>query len=842
LSASYGTGFFTITVVANNGVKETVVVQVEERAVIVGSVNVTSGSASLEADGSSEATIRATVLDNEGQPAPGITVNFSTTLGTLLPSSRTTDENGIAEIRLRAGYTEGTAKVEAEANGWRDNVEIDFEAGFPGRLNVSVIPDSVVPGETATVTARLTDNSGAPIAGEDLYFSLSTNVSGGSVLPGTVTTDGSGQATATYTAGSIEGTDRIRVVSSSNSSVNAMASVRVRESGGLDPGGIEIIILNSILPADGTSTTEVIATVRTDTNQAVSGATVNFSTTRGTITSPHVTDENGRAFATLTSARYEDPEVEVTAESQGNTASATMAFTGITLELEPDDQTLLANEETRVEGTLTDANGNPIVNETVIIKIELEDNGFVSETSGGGFEDSIAPNTDSNGRIEFWVTSDMSGITTVQASARGAEAELDITFSQFNMVLTVDPTTIRTSGETATITATVYENGVPLPGEIVDFSSTLGSLGASSVVTNASGEAEVILTSGAQSGRATIEAQVSDAGETGTFLSATVYLTITGGDVAKIVLRPDPGVIRFNTGESLIRVSAFDADDQPAGDKQIYFRIAEGPGGGEYLGNSVRTTDSNGQTTVRFYAGALTSNELIIEADTASDFSSPALASATIIISGPVANISVSTNLEELEESDTTEGHLDLGVSAIVTDVNGNPVADGTNVYFGVRSIAFDEDRNDNRIIDCWDSDGDECTCPCGSEASLGVTWYSEDVNRDGFMYSQSDLDAEPPIIYPMAATEDDNNNEILDTGEDVNGNGMIDPIQGVSIVSPVPTVNGIAVTTLSYPMSYAENIKVRITAEAGGVSNFYEQTLLCTETMVDNGTCGIEY
>jgi hypothetical protein len=74
LSASYGTGFFTITVVANNGVKETVVVQVEERAVIVGSVNVTSGSASLEADGSSEATIRATVLDNEGQPAPGITV------------------------------------------------------------------------------------------------------------------------------------------------------------------------------------------------------------------------------------------------------------------------------------------------------------------------------------------------------------------------------------------------------------------------------------------------------------------------------------------------------------------------------------------------------------------------------------------------------------------------------------------------------------------------------------------------------------------------------------------------------------------------------------------------
>ena len=77
-----------------------------------------------------------------------------------------------------------------------------------------------------------------------------------------------------------------------------------------------------------------------------------------------------------------------------------------------------------------------------------------------------------------------------------------------------------------------------------------------------------------------------------------------------------------------------------------------------------------------------------------------------------------------------------------------------------------------------------------------------------------------------MAGSEDANNNGILDAGEDLNGNLALDPPQGNLVVSPKTTTNGVATTDLIYPMQYAANIRVRLTAEAGGKSNFYDYYL----------------
>ena len=259
------------------------------------------------------------------------------------------------------------------------------------------------------------------------------------------------------------------------------------------------------------------------------------------------------------------------------------------------------------------------------------------------------------------------------------------------------------------------------------------------------------------------------------------------------------------------------------------------PVAGEYLSASVKTTNTFGIATVSFYAGALPSvyNAVEIEANTQPDFSG-SFGLANLTIAGPVANISVGMNLHSLE---VVGGDLKVNVSANATDVNGNPVADGTKISFSVQSVRFDEDRANDHTINCWRKARNPCVaCPwrCSPHVfGLWDDWFSDDVNQDGTMYS---------IGGPMCTTEDVNHNGILDPGEDKNDNGVIDPIQGCVIGDNISTVDGVADTTLTYPQSFANNIMVNITAEAGGVSNFYETILLCTQTMVDQGTCGIGY
>ena len=213
----------------------------------------------------------------------------------------------------------------------------------------------------------------------------------------------------------------------------------------------------------------------------------------------------------------------------------------------------------------------------------------------------------------------------------------------------------------------------------------------------------------------------------------------------------------------------------------------------------------------------------------------------TLTIAGPVAKIAVGMDLHELTAAGAV---LEVNVSAVATDVNGNPVPDSTKVNFSVVSIEFDEDRANDETLDCWDLNENPITCatyytadptnPVILIAGLGETWFTDDVNLNGTVGTY--------LNPEYAITEDINGNDILDSGEDINGNGIIDPIGSCVISSSVETQSGVATSVMSYPQPHANNIKIRITAESGGVSNFYESILLCTETMVDNGVCGIDY
>lgn len=122
---------------------------------------------------------------------------------------------------------------------------------------------------------------------------------------------------------------------------------------------------------------------------------------------------------------------------------------------------------------------------------------------------------------------------------------------------------------------------------------------------------------------------------------------------------------------------------------------------------------------------------------------------------------------------------------AVITDTNGNPVA-GATVTFALRS---------------------------GTATNPG-----------GYLKGRYVLPGPAPApqfwtqsISAVCSNEDANFNDILDPGEDLNGNSLLDP-PGVSAVNPtgLSDASGIAQATITYPKNYATWAQVTLEARSG--------------------------
>lgn len=675
----------------------------------VGSIQLSASSLSIPADGSSSTGIQATLVDEAGQPPPaGTDIRFSTSLGKFstsgknTTSKRTLDDTGTVNVSLISGNESGTATVVCDCGGISQSINIALES-------------------------------------------------------------------AAITVGKID--------------------VRVAEAS---------------IAADGVSQTDVIATVKSSDNQAVEGAEVIFKTDLGSIASPATTDESGRAVTTLISDRFNKSRVVVGAESQGVSDTASLSFTGVTMDLAAQPQSLIAyipanpeenHSKTRITATLRDAADLPIVNEAIEFQA---DRGEFTDGSGMVLESSVV-NTDANGIAEIYLKSSRSGDANVTAirSASVTTPKLTgkstVNFNKFLFQLTSAKSSIEVGGETTDlrIQITDTETNQGVAGAEVVLSSTLGRIIPYTVTTNQAGIAYATLRSGNQSGLSTVDARAYfDSGDDELVLTDQVFVLFKAISAGKILLTADPGVIKVNSGTSILQAKVYDGNDNPVSVQPVYFEILNSPGDDDlYIEDSMVMTDNAGIAETTLYAGSLPSDSTLIaaytdpETDPYNPGSNQPIDTTAITVAGPVANVSVSVNLHELIEPALEQGHLEVGVSAIATDINGNPVADGTPVIFGVRSIGFDEDRDNDFTIDCWSagrSDAPECSgagCnpfggnPCFDAAGLypteilGQDWFTDDVDLDGNMYNTGGV---------MAPAEDANNNGLIDC-EDLDGDRHLD-------------------------------------------------------------------
>ena len=166
----------------------------------------------LLADGTSTSTVRATVLDQYGNPVSDDTpLTMSTNLGTFWGASTVTvlTHGGVAEAVLLASTTPGTATVQATADHASGSIAITFVAGAPATIAISASPGRLLAGSVTTLSVLVTDLFGNRVGdGTDIGLTATLGRLGSSGLrtrsgeaSTTLTSDAAGSAIVTARCG-----------------------------------------------------------------------------------------------------------------------------------------------------------------------------------------------------------------------------------------------------------------------------------------------------------------------------------------------------------------------------------------------------------------------------------------------------------------------------------------------------------------------------------------------------------------------------------------------------------------------------------------------------------------
>lgn len=165
----------------------------------------TPASGSTIAVGATQ-TVTVRILSG-GNPVVGQQVNFSTTRGTLSPTSIATDSTGRASTVVTSNSS-GPANVVAQTGTAQVTLPLTYIAVAPASISLQVNPGAIPPntaGSTtnqATLRATIRDAAGNPVPNRVVTFSATSDPSNGVISPGSAVTDESGTATSQFIPGS----------------------------------------------------------------------------------------------------------------------------------------------------------------------------------------------------------------------------------------------------------------------------------------------------------------------------------------------------------------------------------------------------------------------------------------------------------------------------------------------------------------------------------------------------------------------------------------------------------------------------------------------------------------
>ena len=534
------------------------------------SIELEADPTSIPADGSSYTIITATFKDGDGYPIPaGTSVTFTTTLGTFPPNGQdytlqTYDATGVVTVFLHAGFTAGTAWVTATLGSVSEQVPVTIYDSGAASVTVKAVPSTLTADgvSTSTITATVTDGGGGFVPdGTEVSFSADHGNFGG--LGTTTATTISGIAGVTYTAPSSKPADGLDTVAATSDGASGGADITLT---GPTLGTIVLSANPTVIPANGTSTSAITATVTVEGgSSAPAGVVVTFTiksgdgTFAGGLTEiEKETNDSGIAVATLTSGTSAGTAT-IGASADGVTAqdvAVTYEPGSLTLTIVPNSVLATGEEEVQVTVLLKDADGNPVANETIDLTL--------SDATLGSFDD-LHPLTDVNGEASSVFTSgDKGGTVTITATWHSGGTDVTgtgtITIQTPPAFILVaenfpEPTAISIRGtggqSTSQIVFDVQDalGNLVVDGYRVDFSIQDGPNGGEEIsplfAATKDGKVSTILRSGFKSGPVSIKAS---------YHSDTNISTVTG-QIA-IVAGPPVGE-EFGVSAQYVNISGF---------------------------------------------------------------------------------------------------------------------------------------------------------------------------------------------------------------------------------------------------------------------------------------------
>ena len=482
-----------------------------------------------------------------------------------------TDASGRASVQLLSAEpipADGLVTITAETAGEDDALlTAQTQVLFSGPTEIRLtqpVSFAVDPGEAKTFVFYVGDSSGNPLApGTEINVSAKGGTVTGQtsvVMPDIQSTDATRFAVlfAAFDEGQIpemtiavlspNGDRRITFVSGSKGVEERVAD--------LEPASIVLETADSLLIGDGTSTTQVTATVRDQDGNGVPNVAVFFRSSTGSIDATGQTDGAGRATAVYRSSVNPAgvPRVDIEANVDQLNALTGLRLLGVRLALTATENVLAADgiSQTTIRALLTTEDGRPVP--------------FVAVNFGAtlGTLSALEAQTDVNGQAVVTYTgvespTDLNNVK-IRTTASGLDTDIDLQLRGVILQVTTNADTIVADGNAQALIQVDLRrtDGVPVPNGVLSFRTNLGTLSSAAVETDSKGSGQVILVSGTDAGKATVAVRY------GLGLVVETEVAFVKGPPASIVLRQvdPPSISVKGSGADATAIVTFQVLDE----------------------------------------------------------------------------------------------------------------------------------------------------------------------------------------------------------------------------------------------------------------------------------------
>lgn len=675
------------TVVVSAGTSSTAMKQAGSAAFTADSssatvTTLTSDRQSALANGTDGIVLSATVIDANGNPLQNADVSWRSdpATGQLSASTTATNASGVATVTLMSQDV-STYSVTAGINSTTKTLSglgfiADTSTAHLEKLSSSsnsVLAD----GKTAiTLTANVVDQSGHPVKGEQINWSADNDKAQLSVTQSV--TDEQGQVQIQVTSSDIITT----VVTAQHNQAEALKTDTLSFTG--DTASAKVASINSEktqVVANNIDTDTVTAQVLDSYNHPLSGVTVNWSAANpdgsSVKSSTSVTDSQGNATWTLKSAKT--GVVTVSAAVSGTQAKETGQITFVAdsstqsvsvLTADKTQATASGTDNITYTATVTDAQGNRVPGATVNWSSDNAD-AKLSATQTTSAAD---------GTSQISVTSVKAGDVVVTAQTSEATAKqadkvtfvADVSTATVSSITSDNPTALANGSDAITVKATVVDaHDNPLSGSDVSWSQTVqdgasasGKLSSDSSKTDASGVAQVQLTS---SDVAKFTVTASDNGSTQSLKDLSFTADSSTAQVFSMTADKTTDIVADKDTVTLTAL-VVDAQNHPVPRATVNWSSSE-PDSSVTPNSSITADD--GTATVTF--SSLKAGSIDVTATTGSSSKVQ-----TLQVIGNQATAKV-TGITADKPQEVADGTAEITWTAAVTDANGN-VLTGTTL------------------------------------------------------------------------------------------------------------------------------------------------------------------